>query len=1782
MANTYVTLISPVAGDIPGFSWKWTISLGANSATFVPPLAAQLVGGPSSPLEIVIIGGASDGGWDGRLTVLDGSSQGSASIIWQKVFPIIYAGHQYGVGMHTYFEISDLDNDGDNEIIIAAEGGTLVLNGVDGSEVWGNPSAPGAENYVAVADVDGDGYKEVYVNEGDAIFNSEGMDWVTMLSYDGRILHQGYSWHPCWGGITIGDPAHDGNFILFQGDRDNSYANSPSEEPWQRGGQGLRALDALTLTPLWTAQEILMSSHAPMLADVDNDGIDDVVVAWQSSGIAVFNSSDGTVLDSGGEYRASSRVSGVSDHSQPTVADLDNDGHLEIVVAYESQPIVWDLYDWSEDARLVDDAGDPIRVFEPPKAGDVTGDGLLDTIAVKVGVVGDLGVAYIYSNGDWSAPIQQVDLGFGGASAFTLVQDIDNDGFNELVVTSSWGTTVCYNTPGITPDPRPRTENMFYSESRRGAAEYVPPPIPDMPTIHSEWPLDTSVNQVLNPTLSVSVADYQEDLMDITFSTDASGSWALIPGGFHGGVGNGVYTATSTIMNQYGTEYHWRVTVDDGTHEAEKTYSFTTLSNPPTQGTPSLAQGANSLVASAVDTLDPNGDDVYNVYTWYVDGVPYSNLYLPFDTRNSTNPLVTETVFSEGFESGWGGFASTDSWDLVNSVESHSGSYYASGGSSATYLVSDYFDISAGEGLTVSFWYRAVGLDDNDNVYLDYWDNDGAYTEIFSLGDREADGQWHLYSSQTFTARFNRDDFRFRIDASELDSGESIWIDDVSVVVPPRTKDYSGYGNDATIHGAEWTPDGVVGGAYVFDGETDYMRIPDKSVLDGDGGWNELTVAFWIKPLSAAHGSRIISKSVASDSNGEYFIGFQSSGSDPANTLFFDVQLGSSTREVVDYATPLQVGDWYYVVCTYKSGVGLSIYVNGTLDATSAAYTGYIFDNNPPLSVFGAPLWIGQDGTWDKTQRYFNGVLDEIQIYNRTLSPFQVMQNYVDAGSGLSTVANIRPAETNVGESWSCRVTPTDSFVDGSSLMPSLAVGPWLPNVLPIAGNLTITPSSPLTTDDLTAAYDYYDEDGDAEWGTEIRWYMNSVLQPAFNDLLIVDSGDTALGDVWYFTVEPKDQKAFGSLVTSDPVEILNSPPTVDGVSIIPDPAFEDDMLTAVPFGGFDANGDPLTYSYQWQKLVTSVWTDIGGATSSTLASSNFVSGDYVKVMVTVSDPLDVGNTVEAEKWIVDSLLPSTEKPVISGSRDDDDLTCTAVDTVAPEVGERAVSIYNWVRDGLPYANLNLPFETNSAATATDYSGYGNDGVVNFATWASDGAVGGAYSFDGDGYIRVAETGNTLSGDGGWSAISVECWVRIDGGNAYAIIMHDDGGSYSYRLRFYNYGSYERFRWYVNTGDGGEDVSTYYFDNVGEWHHVVATYADGVGLKLYIDGLLQSSADHTGTIDALVDDFLDIGDGFNGMIDEVKVYPTALSAEQVFQNYADGADGLDDSVTIVPQETSDSQTWSCWVTPNDGWQDGTAMLSDTVDITSANTKPHLDWYSPAETSLDLNVGESLNFLANASDPNGSPLTFEWTLDSIVQNDAISNPLDSNWTYTPLSASEHTVGVTVSDGSQTDYQEWTVNVIAPSQLSFDFGTSGSPVESGYTQVTESTLYSSGLGYGWSVTSGLASRDRGAPDDLRRDLIQGMTEHTFSVDLANGDYGVTVTIGDQIYTQDNTDVYAEDILKIDDLTVTAGTFQEISFYTTISDGQLNLRILDDGGTIPYWTINAVTIQPGSPPG
>jgi hypothetical protein len=143
-----------------------------------------------------------------------------------------------------------------------------------------------------------------------------------------------------------------------------------------------------------------------------------------------------------------------------------------------------------------------------------------------------------------------------------------------------------------------------------------------------------------------------------------------------------------------------------------------------------------------------------------------------------------------------------------------------------------------------------------------------------------------------------------------------------------------------------------------------------------------------------------------------------------------------------------------------------------------------------------------------------------------------------------------------------------------------------------------------------------------------------------------------------------------------------------------------------------------------------------------------------------------------------------------------------------------------------------------------------------------------------------------------------------------------------------------------------------------------------------------------------------------------------------------------------------------------------------------------------------------------------------------------------------------------------------NVNAPTPLGsdgtsflYDFGTATSPLEPGYIRISH-----------------YKSVDRGAPDDLRRDFIFDSSDATFVPwGIPNGDYRITVIIGDNDAGHDLIDVFVEGVLRIDDLTVSAGEFAVKTFRVTLSDGELNIRFHDDGGSDPDWLVNAVMIMP-----
>jgi len=519
--------------------WRRNASLGS---TWLGPLAADLNG--DGLMEIVIT--AQNG-----VAAVDPIS---GNVIWSA---------PYGGG-HCPFEITDLNKDGIPEIILSVQyvngqkaTGVAALHGNDGSLYWYNRVAGGDGNFIAVADINADGYPEIF---------SANPGRITALSHDGQLLRRVYTYYTCWGGLSIGDTDFDGIFELYLGERSESYPSYPS------GGRGLRALWADNLTEMWAFPEILCSSQAPVLADVDKDGDLEIMAHHQSSGGGlVVADTDGSVNTYNGIYRYALRIPELGrGHVTPTVADVDDDGNLELIQCGDAShnsypPKIWDLVDWKLDGTL------PFPSEDPGVAADIDGDGKLEIIQPNPQNVTIFKYNPATANYDiiYTIPLSR-------AHAFSIVQDIDGDGKLELVFDehNSWISVYDVETPA--PTPLPRSGFYFYSQYRTRDAVYVPPP-EQPPRISEISPSDGATNVPVSLSeLSFKLTDFQSDPMDYTVTTNPdiigeSYSDTNVPSGTE-------ITIPVSGLDE-STTYAWTVTATDGTYTTTRTFTFYTEGN---------------------------------------------------------------------------------------------------------------------------------------------------------------------------------------------------------------------------------------------------------------------------------------------------------------------------------------------------------------------------------------------------------------------------------------------------------------------------------------------------------------------------------------------------------------------------------------------------------------------------------------------------------------------------------------------------------------------------------------------------------------------------------------------------------------------------------------------------------------------------------------------------------------------------------------------------------------------------------------------------------------------------------------------------------------------------------------------------------------------------------------------------------------------------------------------------------------------------------------------------
>ncbi len=137
--------------------------------------------------------------------------------------------------------------------------------------------------------------------------------------------------------------------------------------------------------------------------------------------------------------------------------------------------------------------------------------------------------------------------------------------------------------------------------------------------------------------------------------------------------------------------------------------------------------------------------------------------------------------------------------------------------------------------------------------------------------------------------------------------------------------------------------------------------------------------------------------------------------------------------------------------------------------------------------------------------------------------------------------------------------------------------------------------------------------------------------------------------------------------------------------------------------------------------------------------------------------------------------------------------------------------------------------------------------------------------------------------------------------------------------------------------------------------------------------------------------------------------------------------------------------------------------------------------------------------------------------------------------------------------------------------YDFGTSSSAVESGWTRVSHASRYSAAAGFGWSSGT-ISSRDTRKSTAMKRD-VNYTRDGTFVVNVPNGVYDVTAYLGDMAARRDRMVINVKGTNSS-----SINTTNSVTTWTRrvkVRDGQLTVRLRDTGGSDRYASISGLSI-------
>jgi chemotaxis receptor (MCP) glutamine deamidase CheD len=331
---------------------------------------------------------------------------------------------------------------------------------------------------------------------------------------------------------------------------------------------------------------------------------------------------------------------------------------------------------------------------------------------------------------------------------------------------------------------------------------------------------------------------------------------------------------------------------------------------------------------------------------------------------------------------------------------------------------------------------------------------------------------------------------------------------------------------NGTIYGATWTT-GRLDGALSFDGVDDYVHCGTKPTNYG----NNMTVSAWMK--TSTFGTVVSNRDAVLSLDRWY-------------TLFSNaLEIGNNNDgyKYLTFNTPTLDGEWHHIAFT-KTGTNFAIYVDGVLDQS-------FISNALIIRYDQVPLLIGKRWSQVENLALFNGIIDDVRMYEKALSEAEIA-SLASGTPSKATEANPANGATGVSStddlSWTAgaRATSHDVYF-GTTNPPPL-----------VSSNQTATTYDTGTMDTDTVYYWRIDEKNAGGTTTGYVWSFTTVetlpsqasnptpANGAINvgtttDLSWIAGDGAASHDVYFGTVSPGTFQSNQTGTTFDTGTMANS-----------------------------------------------------------------------------------------------------------------------------------------------------------------------------------------------------------------------------------------------------------------------------------------------------------------------------------------------------------------------------------------------------------------------------------------------------------------------------------------------------------------------------------------------------------------------------------------------------------------------------------------------------------------